>query len=255
MVESTIMKHKKPQRKKVIAAVVTAVLAKSARRCALCFFLTQDVTEKAGQIAHLDGDRANGKEDNLAWMCLEHHSLYDSKTKQHKNYTVLEVKAARRRLYDFVAKRKYVTPLAAQPYLQAAADKEILRDFLLILPSNGSIKFLRHHNFAASFAWKQLEDIDRFCHDRSGPDHEFLDPELQTTQIKFRESCQALLASLARNTFTTHHVELRHAVPAEWEEEQPERFDRVVEEIHKAAKDVCRSYNELVKLARRTLAV
>jgi hypothetical protein len=33
-------------------------------------------------------------------MCLDHHSLYDSKTKQHKNYTIHEVKDARSRLYD-----------------------------------------------------------------------------------------------------------------------------------------------------------
>src|ERR1017187_8108433 len=31
-------------------------------------------------------DRTNRAEDNLAWMCLPHHSLFDSKTSQHKNY-------------------------------------------------------------------------------------------------------------------------------------------------------------------------
>jgi hypothetical protein len=62
------------------------------RRCCLCFGLDNDFTEKLGQIAHLDKDSANYSEDNLAWLCLPHHSTYDSKTSQHKNYTIEEAK-------------------------------------------------------------------------------------------------------------------------------------------------------------------
>jgi hypothetical protein len=42
------------------------------------------LSEKLGQIAHLDKDPSNAAEDNLAFMCLTHHALYDSKTSQHK---------------------------------------------------------------------------------------------------------------------------------------------------------------------------
>ncbi len=157
------MVTKRPPRKRTHPDVETAVLAKSARRCALCFHLNGDLTEKLGQIAHLDGDRTNGTEDNLAWMCLPHHSLFDSKTSQHKNYTILEVKAARARLYDLVAQGKHLTPAAAQAYLQVEADKRVLGDFMEIVPSNGSIKFLRTNNFAGfSFEWKRLAGIERF---------------------------------------------------------------------------------------------
>jgi hypothetical protein len=106
------MAAKNPPRKKIPRNVETAVLAKSARRCALCFYLTGDRTEKLGQIAHLDEDRTNRAEDNLAWMCLPHHSLYDSKTSQHKNYTIEEVKAARSKLYALVAAGKHLAPAA-----------------------------------------------------------------------------------------------------------------------------------------------
>ena len=93
----------KAPRKPVPAKNETAVLIKSARRCPLCFHLNSDLTEKVGQIAHLDGDRTNGAEDNLAWMCMPHHSLYDSTTSQHKNYTLVEVKTLRARLYEAIA--------------------------------------------------------------------------------------------------------------------------------------------------------
>lgn len=249
------MVAKKPSRKRNHPHVETAVLAKSARRCVLCFYLNGDLTEKLGQIAHLDADRTNGTEDNLAWMCLPHHSLFDSKTSQHKNYTIPEVKAARARLYNLVAEGKHLTPATAQPYLQAEADKRVLRDFMETVPSNGTIRFLRTNNFAGfSFEWKRLEDIERFVEDRNGPDHEFLDLELEAARQRFRENCRALLVALATNTFPTTNQD-RQAVPPEWEIEAPERFNSAVEEINAAADAVCSTYDDLVRLARKKLAV
>ena len=58
------------------ARTETTVLTKSARRCTLCCYLFGDLNEKLGQIAYLDQNRANNKEENLAFMCLEHHSIY-----------------------------------------------------------------------------------------------------------------------------------------------------------------------------------
>ena len=62
-----------------------------------------DRAEKLGQIAHLDGNRANGSEDDLVYLCLSHHSQYDSRTSQRKNYTLAEVKEYRDRIYEAVA--------------------------------------------------------------------------------------------------------------------------------------------------------
>lgn len=233
----------------------TAVLAKSARRCSLCFHLKGDSTEKLGQIAHLDDDPSNRDEDNLAWMCLDHHSTYDSKTKQHKNYTILEVKAARAKLYDLVAKGKHLSPSAALPYLQAEADKKVLHDLMKAVPSNGSIKFLRTNNFAGfSFGERRLEEIETFYHDRNGSDHEFLDVELEAARKKFWQSCHTFLGAIALNTFPTNH-EGRQSVPEDWEDEAPQRFQKAVREIHGAADSVCNSYDGLIRLARKKLAV
>jgi tetratricopeptide (TPR) repeat protein len=90
------------QRKPTDPAVEARVLAQSARRCCLCFCLEGDLTEKLGQMAHLDQDPGNCSEENLAYLCLDHHSLYDSTTSQHKNYTIAEVKDARAQLYAAV---------------------------------------------------------------------------------------------------------------------------------------------------------
>lgn len=79
-----------------------SVLTRSRRRCCICFGLHRDVEVKAGQIAHLNGDRSNSTIDNLAFLCLVHHDQYDSRTSQSKNLTVEEVRAYRTELYDKV---------------------------------------------------------------------------------------------------------------------------------------------------------
>jgi hypothetical protein len=95
-------------RKAVPVDTATAVLLKSARRCALCFHLKGELDETIGQIAHLDKDPSNSEEDNLAFLCLPHHTLFDSKASQHKNYTTHEVRSARNKLYEAIAQRRHL---------------------------------------------------------------------------------------------------------------------------------------------------
>lgn len=86
--------------RKAITPVVQAdVVIKSIRRCALCVFIDGNVSERPGQIAHLNGDHSDNRFENLAWLCLEHHDKFDSTTSQTKNYTQLEVRSYRDRLY------------------------------------------------------------------------------------------------------------------------------------------------------------
>jgi hypothetical protein len=80
----------------------TELLIKSGRRCALCYGLSKDQSEKEGQIAHLDQDASNNNLNNLCWLCLDHHNQYDSSTKQTKNYTEQEVKNHRNTLYSAI---------------------------------------------------------------------------------------------------------------------------------------------------------
>lgn len=83
----------------VPVSVITSILTQSARRCALCFGLRGDVSEKKGQLAHLDRNPSNSDEGNLAYLCLDHHDQYDSRTSQSKGLTEGEVKEYRARLY------------------------------------------------------------------------------------------------------------------------------------------------------------
>lgn len=95
-----------PKRKRPSDVTQFAVLYSSARRCCICFALDRNYTEKKGQIAHLDRDPSNNSLDNLAWLCLEHHDAYDTRTSQIKGFSKSEVRRYRHLLYDEVAKRR-----------------------------------------------------------------------------------------------------------------------------------------------------
>lgn len=86
-------------RKPVTEATQTSIVLKSRRRCCLCFWLNGEDEVKKGQIAHLDWNSENNAEENLAFLCLEHHDEYDSTPSVSKGLRHPEVKRWRDELY------------------------------------------------------------------------------------------------------------------------------------------------------------
>lgn len=86
------------RRKPIPSVIETQVLVLSRRRCALCFGLMVDLTEKAGQICHIDQNSSNNSLENLVYLCLPHHDAYDSRRSQSKGYTDAELKYYRKGL-------------------------------------------------------------------------------------------------------------------------------------------------------------
>lgn len=76
-----------------------AILLKSRRRCCLCFWLKGIDEVQKGQIAHLDQDNANPAEENLAFLCFDHHDDYDGTTRLAKGLKPEEVRHWRDELY------------------------------------------------------------------------------------------------------------------------------------------------------------
>jgi hypothetical protein len=89
-------------RRKTPPDIEADVLIQSGRKCCLCFSIDNDYMIKQGQIAHIDKNPANYDPDNLAFLCLNHHDSYDSKTSQSKGITLIEVKKYRDILYSKV---------------------------------------------------------------------------------------------------------------------------------------------------------
>src|SRR5262245_496676 len=86
-------------RKAIPDATQANILLRGRRRCCLCFWLKGEDEVKKGQLAHLDGDNENSAEDNLVFLCLEHHDEYDSIPRLSKGLREQEVRRWRDELY------------------------------------------------------------------------------------------------------------------------------------------------------------
>jgi len=93
------------KRRRLQGSVVTKVLRLCRRRCCICFCLeNNDKAKTDGQIAHLDKNPENSDPENLAYLCLRHHNLYDSSSSQSKGLTPGEVKFYRDQLVRHLSK-------------------------------------------------------------------------------------------------------------------------------------------------------
>jgi hypothetical protein len=67
-----------------------------------------------------------------------------------------------------------------------------------------------------------LENIEEFLNERDGPEHEFLDSELEMARKKFYKERDAVMEVLALSTCSTDRG--FYSVPEDWEWENPTRF-------------------------------
>lgn len=89
-------------RKDFPTSVMTSVLMRCKRRCALCYGLDNDFGIKRGQLAHIDRNATNNEEGNAAYLCSAQHDLYDSTSRQTKTYTPGELKGHQDNLLAYV---------------------------------------------------------------------------------------------------------------------------------------------------------
>lgn len=92
-------------RKAIPEATQKAILTRSRRRCCLCFWLQGRDEVQKGQIAHLDQDSENADEENLAFLCFDHHDEYDGVPRLAKGLREDEVRHWREELYREMAYR------------------------------------------------------------------------------------------------------------------------------------------------------
>ncbi len=79
--------------------VLTELLVRCERKCCMCFMFEKDLSEKDGQVAHIDRNPENNTISNLAFLCLRHHNKYDGRPSQAKRYKPSELLMWRSKLY------------------------------------------------------------------------------------------------------------------------------------------------------------
>jgi len=133
------------------------------------------------------------------------------------------------------------------------ADAELFGKLRELLPSNaGAISFIDQFNMAGfPFDSDRLIPLYHFRYDWNNVEHEFLDPELEAKRAKLLSLVKEYLTEIGFSTFPTDSG--RQTVPPEWEEEQPERFDRVVASLHDKAGKIVEAHQDLFRAARSAL--
>jgi hypothetical protein len=132
-------------------------------------------------------------------------------------------------------------------------DKKLFDELTALLPSDGVIRFLRQQNMAGwIFPSAELDPLSE-CNDRwNAPERRFITPELEAARQALWSKVRDYLRVIAIETFSANTPGWRW-VPPEWEDEQPERFQRTVKNLHALADEIVNLHADLVGLARKHL--
>lgn len=227
-------------------------MAACGRHCCICHRFC-GVKLESHHIVH---ESENGPDafENCIPVCFDCHAdmkSYDFKHPKGTKYTPDELRQHRDRWYEKIAAAGGIAPLPEH----TTVDKEVFASFQTLVPYYPTFDYLKDRNFAGfSFQRKPLEPLSQYAHYGDRVVYEFLDADLESARGEFLSAVRRFTDVLATNTWPTHREDT-FSVPEEWEVTQPERFYRVVEEIHYAAKAVETTYENLIRVGRRRLGV
>lgn len=165
-----------PNRRRTAKTIEAQVLIQSGRRCCFCFGLNGDFAEKRGQIAHLDKNPSNAQLDNLAFLCLEHHDLYDSRTSQSKGLTIEEAKYYRSSLHKSIQELRLNKEVKEASVPKPSPEQTVYYlprirtgNELVNVAANAHFYVIKHDNFnselEAHIIGNFLQHVIDFCED------------------------------------------------------------------------------------------
>lgn len=219
-------------RRHILTANELSVLDRSRRRCAICFHLNGDLTEKHGQIAHL-------------------HSVYDSKTSQHKNYIESEAKKARNDLYIAIQEGRHLAAPAVR-IEGRNADRKTLTDIITALSE--AVFFLRSFSFnGTSYPLFKTDPIGDFLHLCREPVNEFVDVQLEADRKGLIDRLSRLDRLITKVTRPVPGQSGWYRIPIELLDNKPAEYTKLAGRFDAAAKQICQRYDNLVRTARRKL--
>lgn len=227
-------------------------LVASGRHCCICHRFCGIKIE----VHHIRPKSKNGPDtlNNAIALCFDCHAdmvSYDNDHPKGTKYTEAELKRHRD---NWHARIKGDTGLATTQEI-VETDKYVYLLLTKLLPWKGSIDFIRENSFAGhSFDLDQLDDLYAFSRQCDNPAFEFIEPVLEGLRLDLLQHVAEFQHTIGFETFPTH-APGRNSVPLEWEQEQPERFEKVVKTLHTEADRICKIYDNLVRTATRKLGV
>lgn len=228
-------------------------LVASGRHCCLCHKFCGLKIE----LHHLVQKAEGGADtfDNCIPLCFDCHGdmrSYDHKHPKGTKYTPSELQKHRDLWYAKVSG----SPAPQYDQKSVELDAGVFLWLKQLLPWEGAVNFARTNNFAGfSFPLSKLDHFYSFLHQCEDPYHEFLDADLEGLRGQLISDIVKFVELIGTNTWPVKGSTDRNSIPEEWEYEQPERFNRVVGELHSLGNSIADCYSTIVRESRRRLGV
>ncbi|MDB5295166.1 MAG: endonuclease [Phycisphaerales bacterium] len=144
-------------------------------------------------------------------------------------------------------------PAARQAGQRAEVDRRLFEAFLNVLPSTGSIRFVKEHHMGGAFRNERLDQVDEFYETWGDPEHEFLDVEIEVARRNLYQAVAAYREAIALHCHHDGWGVL--CVPSDRELDHPDRYHATIEGLHGLARAVVAAHADLVRTGRRKLGV
>ncbi|MGQ0603438.1 MAG: HNH endonuclease [Anaerolineales bacterium] len=192
--------------------------------------------------------------NNCIPLCFDCHAevkAYNPKHPKGRQYTVSELRAHRDKWYEKV--RVSHATVANPNYTEL--DRKTFLEVQKILPSTGTIYFLRRQDYAGVFPRNQHVDLTAYAEYCTRPEFEFFDADLEGLKVILAEHINQFRGMLSQYvSVTDSSVELR-GIPHDWSYHNPEESSYAVRTLNDLADKICTSYDDLIRLGRRKLTV
>lgn len=202
--------------------------------------------------------------DNCIPLCFDCHAdvkAYNPDHPKGRRYTESELRGHRDRWYKKIEESRGV---AANPdYIHL--DRQLLQQLRGILPSTGSIAFVRDHDYSQPYESSIHDDLREFIEHCKRPEFEFLDADLDGLKADLAARGKEFLVTLGRYVSSDprpafigregHWYSIPKYFGSDREGKENEKFVQEFREVNDLAAEVWKTYDALVRLARRKLAV
>jgi len=129
-------------------------------------------------------------------------------------------------------------------------DKKVLNTMLEIIPSNGSILFIREFDFGGSFGIESIEDIYKIDAFSKRPEFRFLNKKIDDLRLSLVQNIQKFSSFIGFNTFPLP-IKGRdiNRIKQSHEFKDINEYKKIHKEINELADMVCNSYDSLITSA------
>jgi hypothetical protein len=232
--------------------VAERALLDCGRHCCICHKFCGSKME----LHHIVPEAEGGEDtyENCVPLCFDCHAevkAYNPKHPKGRKYTESELRGHRDRWYEKVRNSHAVT--TNPDYVEL--DRKLFLEIREIIPSTGSISFVRSQDYGLPFPREKHEDIRSFLSHSTKPEFEFIDIDLEGLRVNLVDSVREFLMAIGQYTFDYDRRDGWSSVPRDWAYRQREQFHQARKKLNALSYKVCESYDELIRLGRRKLGV